>query len=120
MRTFVIPQVPGTIKRSTPVDGVIEFLVKSKKYVVPIAALNPYIAGSLIAADLVDGRFHPDPHAEVYSPTMAFGPGHPANTLAAIPSTAPLEIVTDDKSASTDRKAPPDPQELQGTPDPKP
>jgi hypothetical protein len=29
--------VPGSIARSTPVDGVIESLVKSKKYVLPLA-----------------------------------------------------------------------------------
>lgn len=65
--TFVIPQVPGTIKRSTPVDGVAEALVKSKKYVVPLAVLNPYLTGTLIAAYLGNGRFHPDPDAEVYN-----------------------------------------------------
>jgi hypothetical protein len=75
MYTFVIPQVPGTIARSTPVDGVIESLVKSKKYVVPIAVLHPYIAGTLIAAYFSDGRFHPDPHAAVFNPAMAAAPG---------------------------------------------
>ncbi|HEY1810052.1 MAG TPA: hypothetical protein VGG42_15920 [Acidobacteriaceae bacterium] len=73
--TFVIPQVPGTIPRSTPVDGVIESLVKSKKYVVPLAWLNPYVAGTLIAAYITDGRFHPDQHAAVFNPTQEFEPG---------------------------------------------
>lgn len=68
LHTFVIPQVPGSIPRSTPVDGVVESLVKSKKYVVPIAVLNPYVAGTLIAAYFGDGRFHPDPHAEIFNP----------------------------------------------------
>jgi hypothetical protein len=72
--TFVIPQVPGSIPRSTPVDGVVESLVKSKKYVVPIAVLHPYIAGSLIAAYFSDGRFHPDPHAVVFNPAFAADP----------------------------------------------
>lgn len=71
LRTFVIPQVPGTIRRSTPVDGIVEGLVKSKKYVVPLAILNPYVAGTLVAVYLGDGRFHPDPHAEVYNPAEA-------------------------------------------------
>lgn len=77
MRTFVIPQVPGTIPRSKPVDGVVESLVKSKKYVVPLAALHPFVAGTLIAAYLGDGRFHPDPHAEVYNPADSMDPGEP-------------------------------------------
>jgi hypothetical protein len=72
--TFVIPQVPGTIKRSTPVDGVAEALVKSKKYVVPLAVLNPYLTGTLIAAYLGQGRFHPDPNAVVYNPAADLPP----------------------------------------------
>jgi hypothetical protein len=75
LRTFVIEQVPGTIPRSTPVDGVAESLVKSKKYVVPLAVLHPFVAGTLVAAYLGDGRFHPDPHAEVYNPAAATEPG---------------------------------------------
>jgi hypothetical protein len=78
LRTFVIPQVPGTIARSKPVDGVVESLVKSKKYVVPLAVLHPIVAGSLVAVYFGDGRFHPDPHAEVYEPMQGGQPGMPA------------------------------------------
>jgi hypothetical protein len=80
MRTFVIPQVPGTIRRSTPVDGVVESLVKSKKYVLPLAALHPIVAGTLAVVYLGDGRFHPDPHAVVYNPITTAEPGEPAGT----------------------------------------
>lgn len=70
--TFVIPQVPGTIHRSTPVHGVIESVVETKKYALPLAILHPIVAGSLIAVYFSDGRFHPasqietvfDPHEE--------------------------------------------------------
>jgi hypothetical protein len=55
--TFMIPQVPGSIKRSHPIDGVMESVVKSKKYVVPLAVLNPEIAAGLVVAYLTDGRF---------------------------------------------------------------
>jgi hypothetical protein len=79
MRTFVIPQVPGTIARSKPVDGVVESVVKSKKYVVPLAALHPFVAGTLVAAYLGDGRFHPDPHAAVYNPAASMEPGEPGS-----------------------------------------
>jgi hypothetical protein len=77
MRTFVIPQVPGTIERSTPVDGVVESLVKSKKYVLPLAALHPIVAGSLAVVYLGDGRFHPDKHAAVFNPEDELMPGVP-------------------------------------------
>jgi hypothetical protein len=66
--TFVIPQIEGPIHRSEPIDGVIESLVKSKKYVLPLAALHPLIMGGLAVAYLGDGRFHPDPHAEIFDP----------------------------------------------------
>jgi hypothetical protein len=68
LRTFVIPQVPGSIRRSTPVDGVVESLVKSKKYVLPLALLHPVVTGTLVAAYLGDGRFHTDPKAQVFDP----------------------------------------------------
>ena len=35
--SFKIPQVPGSIKRSKHVDSVAEALLKSKKYLVPLA-----------------------------------------------------------------------------------
>jgi hypothetical protein len=59
---FVIPQVPGTVPRSTPVRGVLESLVKSKRYALPlvsVAALHPYFSGSLAFAWLDGSRFDP-------------------------------------------------------------
>jgi hypothetical protein len=73
--TFVIPQVQGTIHHSDPVDGVIESLVKSKKYLVPIAALHPFVAGGLALVYLGDGRFHPDENAPVFDPVREFQAG---------------------------------------------
>ena len=55
--TFMIPQVPGSIKRSHRIDGVMESVVKSKKYVLPLAVLNPEVAAGLVVAYLTDGRF---------------------------------------------------------------
>lgn len=79
MRTFVIPQVPGSIRRSTRVDGVVESLVKSKKYVLPIVVLHPFFAGSLVVAYLGDGRFHPDPHAAIFNPAVDHEPAETAD-----------------------------------------
>lgn len=55
--TFVIPQVPGTIPRSHPIRGVVESMVKTKKYVVPLAILNPQLTAGLVVAYFTDGRF---------------------------------------------------------------
>jgi hypothetical protein len=66
MSVFVIPQVPGSIRRSHPVDGVAEAIVKSKKYLLPLAVLNPEITGGLITSYLVDGRMKLPKDAPVF------------------------------------------------------
>lgn len=87
--TFVIPQVKGTVDHSDSVDGVLESVVKTKKYLLPIAALHPFVAGGLAAVYLVDGRFHPDKNAPVFDPTREPAPGdiaedpRPASTESA-------------------------------------
>ena len=74
--SFVIEQVPGTIPRSTPVDGVSEALLKSKKYVLPITLLQPFAtAGLAVVYFGGGGRFHPDPHATVFDATKDAVPG---------------------------------------------
>jgi hypothetical protein len=105
--TFVIPQVPGSIPRSTPVDGVVESLIKSKKYVVPIAVLHPYIAGSLIAAWLSEGRFHPDPNAAVFNPGFA---ADPSATPTQSSSGAPSQISAREQFVGPRQVAPGDPR----------
>ncbi len=55
---FVIPQVSGEIPRSHSADGVVESLVKSKKYVIPLGVLYPEFTAVLGATYLTDGRFH--------------------------------------------------------------
>lgn len=44
-RLFQIPLIPGSIRRSRPADGLAEGLLKTKKYVVPLAILSPAVAG---------------------------------------------------------------------------
>jgi hypothetical protein len=70
--SFVIPQVPGTLSRSTPVHGVIESVLKSKKYVLPVAVLHPVIAGILAAAYLGEGRFDPARNIMILEPGSKF------------------------------------------------
>jgi hypothetical protein len=72
MTTFIVPQVPGTIRRSHHADGIAEAVVKSKKYVVPLAFVSPIAVGSLVAAWAIEGRFRPPreapPMAELSTP----------------------------------------------------
>ena len=56
MSAFVIPQIPGSIPRSHPVEGVAESLVKSKKYLLPMVVLAPEVTGGIVVAYLVEGR----------------------------------------------------------------
>jgi hypothetical protein len=66
---FVIPQVPGTVKRSRPVRGVLESLFRAKKYVVVLAAFHPIVAGGVLTVDLVGDRFNPARNSVVFSLT---------------------------------------------------
>ena len=79
--TFMIPQVPGSIPRSHSVDGVVEALVKSKKYVVPLAVLRPELTAVMVVTYLINGRF------EMPKDTVqTMVPGEDAKTLAGLSS----------------------------------
>ena len=67
MSAFVIPQVPGTVARSHPVDGVAESLVKSKKYLLPLAVLAPEFTGGVVVAYLAEGRLKLPKNATVFN-----------------------------------------------------
>jgi len=64
---FVIPQVPGSVRRSRPVRGVLESVFRAKKYVVALAAFHPFIVGGVVAVYVVGDRFNPARNAEVFS-----------------------------------------------------
>ncbi len=66
---FVIPQVPGSVKRSGPVRGVLESVFRAKKYVIALAAINPFVAGGGATVYLVADRFNPARNAVVFSVT---------------------------------------------------
>jgi hypothetical protein len=64
---MAIPQVAGTVPRSTRVRGVLESLVRSKRYAFPlvtVACLHPLVGGSLAFAWLEGERFDPRRIAE--------------------------------------------------------
>jgi hypothetical protein len=73
---FVIPQVPGTAARSTPVHGVVESFLKSKKYIVPAAVAYPIFAGCVVVVyeGTGAGRFDPARQALVYNAQRALEP----------------------------------------------
>jgi hypothetical protein len=85
--TFMIPQVPGSIKRSHPIDGVLEAVVKSKKYVVPLAVLNPEVAAGFVVAYLTDGRFKAPKDAAV-----EVIPGEPATMTGTAPAPGAVDV----------------------------
>jgi hypothetical protein len=68
LTTFVIPQVPGTIRRSRPVHGLVESVFKAKKYELPLLALQPFVAGGFAVAYVASGRFNPAKNAMVFAP----------------------------------------------------
>jgi len=73
---FVIPQIPGSVARSTPVHGVVESFLKSKKYMVPSAVASPIFAGCVVAVYVGTGagRFDPSREALVFNAQRALEP----------------------------------------------
>jgi hypothetical protein len=100
--TFLIPQVPGSIRRSHPIDGVMESVVKSKKYVLPLAMLTPQVTAGLVVAYLTDGRFKAPKDATVEmlpgdstTRTADATPGEiPATTPPSVPETSRRPLPT--------------------------
>jgi hypothetical protein len=67
LREIIIPQIPGSIARSHTPRGVVESLLKTKKYAVPILVLQPYFLAGVAVTYLVNGRFELANHAPVVS-----------------------------------------------------
>jgi hypothetical protein len=67
--SFVIPQVPGTVKRSKRVRGVVESAFKAKKYMAPLLLWHPAIVGCFAAAYFTGSSgFDPGRNALVFDP----------------------------------------------------
>jgi hypothetical protein len=99
--TFMIPQVPGSIHRSHPIDGVLEAVVKSKKYVVPLAVLNPELTAGLVVAYLTDGRFKAPKDA-----TVELVPGEPVAKTADSTAEKPEAKASDSASSEPGTRRP--------------
>jgi hypothetical protein len=54
---IIIAQIPGTIHRSHTPRGVVESLLKTMKYAVPIVVIQPYILVGVAVTYLTMGRF---------------------------------------------------------------
>ena len=68
LSSFVIPQVPGTIRRSAPVHGVAESILRKKKYTVPLLLVHPILTSCLVVAAVGPERFNPARNAMVFDP----------------------------------------------------
>jgi len=66
---FFLRQIPGSRRPSHRVNGVSAGLVKSKKYIMPLAAFHPWLASTIFAIYLANGRFNVAQYAETeYAP----------------------------------------------------
>lgn len=86
MTAFVIRQVPGSVARSKPIDGVAESLVKSKKYLIPLVVLEPHIAVGAVVAYLTGAKSDLPKEAAVFNvndPAMLVGGRQQDSTDAA-------------------------------------
>ena len=70
LTVFEIPQVPGYRRGSHSVKGIDESFVTTV-YAIPIAIINPYLAGGLFVDYLVRGRYHLIPkHPQSLAPAI--------------------------------------------------
>jgi hypothetical protein len=94
LTAFVIPQVPGSVPRSHPVDGVTESLVRSKKYIIPLAVLSPEVTGGVVAAYLVDGRMKMPKDAKLFNIGEEETAAESASAASPAPPPGPLVTST--------------------------
>jgi hypothetical protein len=85
MSAFVIRQVPGSIPRSHPVDGVVESLLKSKKYIIPLTVLRPELTAGIIVAYMANGRLSLPKGAPVFN-AEDFAAGERPGALSSAPA----------------------------------
>ncbi|HXE06798.1 MAG TPA: hypothetical protein VN612_02800 [Acidobacteriaceae bacterium] len=87
---FTITQVPGSVPRSHSVNGVAESLIKSKKYLIPLAVLHPELTAGVIVAYLADGRLDMPKDPVVFdAEDFASGQQLATPVAAPVPSIAP-------------------------------
>ena len=96
LEIFEIPQIPGYRHNSHAPKGIDESLVTTI-YAVPIALVNPYLAGGLFVDYLVRGHYHPIPrNPEILEP----------HDLSALTAPAPILQNSVSKALPADRPLP--------------
>jgi hypothetical protein len=65
---LVIPQVPGSIKRSRSIHGLVDSVFKAKKYEIPLLVLSPFAGAGVALAYYTGGRFDPAHNAQLLDP----------------------------------------------------
>jgi len=71
--SFVIPQVPGNIRRSGPVHDVLESVFRAKKYTLPLLVFHPVLTSCFVVAT-VGERFNPARGAMIFDPSRDLQP----------------------------------------------
>lgn len=89
---YIIEQVPGSLPRSKRVRGVLEALVTSKKYAIPMVAVHFLLTPALAAGYFTTGRFRPARHtsAAYEAAELESFLNESAGLLAASPDDAPF------------------------------
>ena len=59
LSAYLIPQIPGSRRNSSRAHGVIESLLRTKKYVIPLAVVQPWVPAGLATSYVATGRFNP-------------------------------------------------------------
>ncbi len=72
--SFVIPQIPGNIRRSGPVRGIVESAFRAKKYMVPLLVVHPVMATCFVVGAVGVGHFNPARDAMVFDPSRELQP----------------------------------------------
>jgi hypothetical protein len=90
LRLLQVPQVPGTLRRSRPVWGLSELFLKTKRYCVPLAIIQP----EAVVADLViyeiNGRFRLGAGAQAITPAFWEQPAAGETAATDTPNSASL------------------------------
>ncbi len=63
LTAYLIPQIPGNRRDSGRARGVLESLLKTKKYAVPLAVVQPWVPIGLATGYVATGRFNPHRYA---------------------------------------------------------
>jgi hypothetical protein len=112
LSSFVVPQIPGA-RPSTRLRGVNESLIRSKKYVVPLVVLEPWIAATAATAYLVSGRFDPSRRSnavcepqDLASCMATEAPAVSIRVAAHAPATQPVGAVSLSRGAAFNSTSP--------------